>query len=116
MEVKNLSKPDEIRTPAKTKIEVVKVGDHTIMRATFEPGWKWSECVKPVVGTSSCKVNHVLYVISGKMKVAMDNGVEMEIGPGDAANIPPGHDAWIIGDEPCVSIDFASGLVYAKKA
>jgi len=116
MEVKSFDKPDEVRTPPKTKIEVVKVGDSTMMRATFEPGWKWSECVKPIAGTNSCQAPHVNYVISGRMKVVMDDGTEMEMGPGDAADIPPGHDAWVIGDEPCVAIDFAAGKVYAKKA
>lgn len=116
MEVKSLDKPDEVRTPPKTKIEVVTVGDVTVMRATFEPGWKWSECVKPIAGTDSCMAPHVNYVISGRMKVVMDDGTEMEMGPGDAAHIPPGHDAWVVGDEPCVAIDFAGGKVYAKKA
>lgn len=116
MEVKSLNNPDELRTPPKTKIEVVKVGDTTVMRATFEPGWKWSECIKPVAGTDSCQAPHVNYVISGRMKVVMDDGSEMEMGPGDAADIPPGHDAWVIGNEPCVAIDFAAGKVYAKKA
>lgn len=116
MEVKNLSKADEVRTPPKTKVEVVKVGDSTIMRGTFEPGWKWSECVKPIVGTESCQAPHINYVISGRMKVVMDDGSEMEMGPGDAADIPPGHDAWVLGNEPCVAIDFASGKIYAKKA
>ncbi len=116
MEVKSFNNPDEVRTPPKTKIEVVKVGDSTVMRATFEPGWKWSECVKPIAGTNSCQAPHVNYVISGRMKVVMDDGTEMEMGPGDAADIPPGHDAWVIGNEPCVAIDFAAGKVYAKKA
>ena len=116
MEVKSFNKPDEVRTPPKTKIEVVKVGDSTVMRATFEPGWKWSECIKPIAGTDSCQAPHVNYVISGRMKVVMDDGTEMEMGAGDAADIPPGHDAWVIGNEPCVAIDFAAGKVYAKKA
>jgi len=116
MEVKSLNNPDEVRTPPKTKIEVVKVGDSTVMRATFEPGWKWSECIKPIAGTNSCQAPHINYVISGRMKVVMDDGTEMEMGAGDAADIPPGHDAWVIGNEPCVAIDFAAGKVYAKKA
>lgn len=111
---KNMNTPDEIRTPPKTRIEVVNLDNHTIMRATFQPGWKWSECVKPTAGTNSCQVSHVMYIISGKMKIVMDNGAESEAGPGDAAVIPPGHDAWIIGNEPCVAIDFAAGHTYAK--
>lgn len=115
MEIKNFNKPDEVRTPPKTRIEVVNVGDKAIMKATFEPGWKWSECVKPVVKTDSCQVQHTVYVISGRMKVRMDDGTEAEMGPGDVGVIPPGHDAWIIGNEPCVSIDFSGGGTYAKK-
>ena len=115
VEVKSMSKPDELRTLPKTKGEVVKVGEHTLMRATFEPGWKWSECVKPTVGTHSCQANHVLYVISGKMKVRMDHGTEMDVSAGDAGVIPPGHDAWVIGNEKCVSIDFTAGTTYGKK-
>lgn len=114
MFTKNLSSPDEVRTPSKTRVEVVNLGNTTIMRATFEPGWKWSECVKPVAGTDSCQVPHSLYMISGKMVVRMDNGKTTELNPGDAAEIPPGHDAWVIGNEPVVSIDFAAGKVYAK--
>ena len=112
---KNLSSPDEVRTPAKTRVEVVNFPNSTIMRATFDAGWKWSECVKPIAGTDSCKVAHSLYVVSGRMKVKMDDGKIQELGPGDAAEIPPGHDAWVVGNEPCVSIDFAAGKVYAKK-
>src|SRR5512140_751999 len=112
---KNLSSPDEVRTPSKTRVEVVNFNNSTIMRASFAPGWKWSECVKPVVGTDSCQVPHALYVVSGKMVVKMNDGKTTEIGPGDAAEIPPGHDAWVIGNEPCVSIDFSAGKVYAKK-
>jgi hypothetical protein len=115
MRTKNLSKPDEIRTPAKTRVEVVNFNDATIMRATFDVGWKWSECVKPVVGTDSCQVPHVLYIISGRMEVKMNDGKTHELGPGDAAEIPPGHDAWVVGEEPCVSIDFSAGKTYAKK-
>lgn len=111
---KQLNKPDEIRTLPKTKVEVVYLGDATIMRATFEPGWKWSDCVKPTVGTESCEVPHINYVISGRMKIRMDDGVEKELGPGDVAVIPPGHDAWVLGDEPCVAIDFSAGKIYGK--
>lgn len=114
MHVKSLNKPDELRTPPKAKLEVVNVGDTVFMRGTFEPGWKWSECVKPIVGTESCQVSHIMYVISGKMMVRMDDGTEMEINAGDAVDIPPGHDAWVVGNEPCVSIDFTGGKTYAK--
>lgn len=114
MELKNLNLPDEVRTPQKTRVEIVKVGNSTVMRGTFDPGWKWSDCVKPVAGTDSCMVHHVGYILSGKMKVVMNDGREAIAGPGDAVDIPPGHDAWIVGDEPCVMIDFAGGESYAK--
>lgn len=115
MEVKNLSKPDETRILPKTQVEVSNLSDATLMRATFQPGWKWSECVKPTVGTKSCEVPHINYVISGRMKILLDDGTEKEMGPGDFAEIPPGHDAWVVGEEPCVVIDFAGGKTYGKK-
>lgn len=113
--IKNLKTPDETRTLPKTQIEVVELEHATIMRATFQPGWRWSLCVKPTVGTNSCQVAHVNYIISGRMKVVMDDGTERELEPGDVADIAPGHDAWIIGDEPCVALDFAGGNTYGKK-
>ncbi len=115
LEIKNMSKPDELRSLPKTKGEIVKVGEHTIMRSTFAPGWKWSECVKPTVGTDSCQANHVFYTISGRMKVRLNDGTEKEFGPGDAGDIPPGHDAWVLGNEPCIGIDFTAGATYGKK-
>ena len=112
---KAFDSPDETRNISKGKVEVINLGDVQAMRAIFEPGWKWSECVKPAVGTPSCQVNHVMYIISGKMRVKMDDGTEKEFGPGDAGVIPPGHDAWIVGSEPCVGIDFTGGTTYGKK-
>jgi mannose-6-phosphate isomerase-like protein (cupin superfamily) len=115
IEIKNMGKPDETRTLPKTEGQVVKVGEYTIMRGTLQPGWKWSECVKPTVGTDSCQVHHVVYAISGRMKVRMNDGTEKEFGPGDAGVIPPGHDAWVVGNEPFVSVDFTGGATYGKK-
>ena len=111
---KNLGFPDETRAFAKGKIEVASLGEVTAGRSTFEPGWKWSECVKPLAGTESCLVRHVGYVVSGRMHVVMDDGSEEELGPGEAAVIPPGHDAWIVGDDACVFLDFAGAGQYAK--
>ncbi len=115
MENKDLNAPDETRLFPKGKIEVVNLGGVTVGRGTFEPGWKWSECVKPIAGTASCQAAHTGYVVSGRMKVVMDDGIEAEVGPGSAAVIPPGHDAWIVGDEPCVFIDFTGAAQYAKQ-
>ena len=111
---KSFDSPEETRNVDKGKVEILDLGGVQVMRATFQPGWKWSECVKPVAGTDSCGVSHLIYTVSGRMLVRMDDGSEVEIGPGDATAIPPGHDAWIIGDEPYVGIDFQGASNYAK--
>ncbi|MFL6207349.1 MAG: cupin domain-containing protein [Pyrinomonadaceae bacterium] len=111
---KSFDSPEETRNVDKGTVEVLNVGDVQVMRATFQPGWKWSECVKPVAGTNSCEVAHLVYVISGQMALKMDDGSESQIGPGDVASIPPGHDAWIVGGEPFVGLDFQGGGSYAK--
>jgi hypothetical protein len=98
--------PDESRTPDKTRVDVIRVGDTTAARMTFEPGWKWSECVKPVVGTDSCQVRHVGVVQSGRLHVSHEDGTESELGAGDAYLIEPGHDAWVVGDERFVGFEF----------
>jgi quercetin dioxygenase-like cupin family protein len=113
-EKKSLDQPDETRPVDKGVVEVVTLGDTTMMRTTFQPGWRWSECVKPIVGGDSCQVNHVGYCVSGRLHVQMEDGEEMEIGPGDASHIPPGHDAWVVGDEPYVGLDFVGAVAYAK--
>ncbi|MBI4171268.1 MAG: cupin domain-containing protein [Actinobacteria bacterium] len=107
--------PDETR-PFKDKgrMEVVRFGDTIVGKGTFEPGWRWSEHVKPIAGTDSCLVQHVGYVLSGRMKVVMDDGAEAEVGPGDAFVMPPGHDAWTVGTEPCVLLDFGGISGYAQ--
>jgi quercetin dioxygenase-like cupin family protein len=116
MQKKSLdSSPDETRTFEKGKIELANLGDVTIGRVTLEPGWSWEKCVKPLVKTNSCQAPHTQYVIPGRIKVAMDDGTEEEFGPGDAAVIPPGHNAWVIGDEPVVGIDFTGLKEYAKR-
>lgn len=113
---KNLdSSPDDTRKFEKGKVEIVNFGNMTIGRAIFEPGWSWSKCVKPIVNTNSCQAPHTQYVISGRLKVVMDDGTEEEFGPGDAAIIPPGHDAWVVGNESVVAIDFTGLKDYAKK-
>ena len=100
----------------KGKVEVLNMGSTQVMRATFEPGWKWSECVKPIAGTDSCQVAHLIYTISGKMTVRMDDGSEFDVKTGDVTSIPPGHDAWIVGNEKYVGVDFQGAGTYAKTA
>lgn len=115
LEQKTFSAPDEVRPMSgKGQVEVVRIGDGVVGRATFEPGWRWSEHVKPIAGTQSCQAAHVGYVISGRQRVRMDDGTEMEFGPGDLIAIPPGHDGWVVGDEPCVLLDFAGMEHYAE--
>jgi hypothetical protein len=115
LEVKSTGSPDEVRQFVdKGQAAVVSVGAHPVLYGTFEPGWRWSEHVKPIAGTDSCQAQHLIYCLSGRMGVAMEDGTEAEIGPGDVAAIGPGHDAWTIGDEACVSIDFGGYAQYAK--
>jgi quercetin dioxygenase-like cupin family protein len=114
---KSLDTPDETR-PFEAdagQLELVNTEQGAIGRATFQPGWRWSEHVKPIAKTDSCQASHVGYFLSGRMKVVMDDGEEMEYGPGDYASMAPGHDAWIIGDEPCVFIDWQGFSDYAKR-
>jgi ethanolamine utilization protein EutQ (cupin superfamily) len=114
-ESKNLSAPDELRSFDKGSLAIVEVNGHVVGRGTFEPGWKWSECVKPIAGTDSCQVEHLGYMISGQMTVQFDDGTKAQAGPGDFMHIPAGHDAWIDGNETCVFIDFMGAPNYAKK-
>lgn len=110
---KSLDQPDETRPIDKGKVEVVELDAGTVLRTTFEPGWRWSECVKPTVGGDSCQVHHFGYAISGRLHVQMNDGEELEFSAGDAVNIPPGHDGWVVGDEPYVGID-VMGVDFAK--
>ncbi len=116
IEVKSFESPDEVREfEGKGKADVVNVGGRAIGRGTFEPGWRWSENVKPIAGTDSCEVSHLGYVVSGRMRVEMDGGESGEVGPGDVVAIPPGHDAEVVGDEACVLVDFGEFGDYAKR-
>ena len=116
-EVKSFQAPDETRPFAdKGHADVVSLGGSTVLRATFEPGWRWSQHVRPLAGTESCQSPHFLYVLSGRMKVVMDDGREGEVGPGDVARIDPGHDAWVEGGEACEVVDFGAMSTYAKPA
>jgi hypothetical protein len=111
---KSLDSPEEVRPIDKGRVEVVNLGDVTAMRATLEPGWKWSESVKPIAGTNSCEVAHMGYMVSGRMMIRMDDGSQQEFRPGDVGVISPGHDAWVVGNERVVFIDFQGGSTFAK--
>ena len=107
-QAKSHESPDEVRTPDKTRVEVVQLERFTIGRFKFLPGWRWSECIKPVAKTESCQAHHVGTVVAGTMHVVHDDGTEADIGPGDAYVIEPGHDAWVTSNEPFVGYEFDS--------
>jgi len=114
---RSLDQPDERRTPAKTTMDLVSIGGTNFARARFEPGWRWSECVKPVVGGERCQVHHIGYAIAGRIHIVPDSGEPTEIAAGDAFDIAPGHDGWVVGNEPYVSIELSgSEITYAKAA
>ncbi|HEX6354451.1 cupin domain-containing protein [Actinophytocola sp.] len=115
LQSKNLHSPDEVR-PFRDHghADLVNLDSGPVGLGTFEPGWRWSNDVKPIAGTNSCEVNHIGYVVSGRMRIVMDDGQESEVGPGDAFHIPPGHDAWTLGDESCVLLDFGGLKGYAQ--
>ena len=111
LEAKNFSSSDETREFAgKGRMNIVKVGGMSVGKGTFEPGWRWSQNVKPIAGTDSCQALHVGYIMSGRMGVRMDDGTEAEAGPGDVVHIAPGHDAWVVGNEDCVFLDFGASV------
>ena len=113
-ELKSFAKPDEVREFPKGRLELLKIGGATIGRATFEPGWRWSTSVQPIVKTKSCEAPHFQYQISGRVMIQMDDGKMFESKAGDVSLLPTGHDAWVIGDEPAVVVDFQGMLDYAK--
>jgi quercetin dioxygenase-like cupin family protein len=115
LEAKSHEKPDEVRAPSKTRVEVVRLQGFTLGRFIFQPGWRWSECVKPVVKTDSCQVGHVGYAVSGRITVRANDGAQITITPGMSYTIPPGHDAWVEGNEPFIGIEVMSAEEYAKR-
>jgi hypothetical protein len=114
-EVKNFDKPNEVRSFPNGRLELISIGGATIGRAIFEPGWKWSESVQPLVKTKSCEAPHFQYHVSGSLKVSMDDGSEFVCRAGDVSLLPSGHDAWVEGNEPAVVVDFQGMVDYAKK-
>lgn len=115
-EKKNFSAPDEVRAFPFGKLELIKIGDAIIGRATLEPGWRWSTSVQPLVMTKSCEAPHFQYHCSGTLMVLMDDGTELECRAGDVSVLPSGHDAWVVGDEPVVVVDFQGMAAYAVPA
>ena len=113
-EQKSFGKPDDVREFPKGKVELIKIGNATVGRATFLPGWKWSESVQPLSKTKSCEAPHYQYHVSGELMVKMDDGTVFHCKPGDVVLLPMGHDAWVVGTEPAVIVDFQGMLDYAK--
>ena len=114
VERRDFAAPDETRTPDKTTVELVNIAGGQIGRYTFAPGWRWSECIKPVVNTDSCQVEHVGICLSGTLHVKHDDGTELDVKPGEVYRIAPGHDGWNEGSEPAVVVEFQGAANYAK--
>ena len=114
--LKRFGTPDEVRTFEKGRVELVKLGSATIGRAVLEPGWRWATSVKPIANTKSCEAPHFQYHVAGTLKVRMDDGTEWDCRAGDVAFVPPGHDAWVVGNEPVVIVDFQGMVNYATRA
>lgn len=114
IESRDFSAPDETRTPQKTTIELVNVAGGQIGRFTFQPGWSWSECIKPVAKTDSCQTEHIGYAVSGSLHIKHADGTELDVSAGDVYHIAPGHDAWNNGSEPCVLVEFQGAANYGK--
>jgi hypothetical protein len=116
LEVKSLNTPDEVRTFDKGKVEIINVGGRMVGRATFMPGWKWSESLKPLAKTKSCEAPHFQYHLSGTLRIKTDDGAEKECKAGDVSMLGAGHDAWVVGNEPVVVVDFQGMIDYAKQS
>lgn len=115
-EVKNFAEPDEVLEFPFGRGEVVNIGGGKVLRITLQPGWRWSDHVKPATGTELCEAPHFQYVISGRIAVRMADGSEFELGPGDVNLLPPGHDAWVVGDEPVLGVDWGGAHVWGRAA
>lgn len=113
-ELKSFDKPDEVREFPSGRLELINVGGGMIGRAIFEPGWRWSTSVQPIAKTKSCEAPHFQYHVSGVLVVRMDDGAELECKPGDVSLLPSGHDAWVVGDEPAIVVDFQGMVDYAR--
>jgi hypothetical protein len=116
LEHRDFSTPDETRTPDKTKVELVNLAGGQIGRYTLQPGWRWSDCIKPVAGTDTCQVEHIGYCTEGRLHVSYADGTEADIGAGEVYRITPGHDAAVVGNEPVTTIEFQGAANFAKPA
>lgn len=114
-ETKSFGEPDEVREFPQGRLELIKIGGVTVGRAVFEPGWRWTNSVQPLAKTMSCQAPHLQYHVAGVLRIRMDDGTEFECHPGDVSFLPSGHDAWVVGDEPAVVVDFQGMLDYAKE-
>lgn len=113
VQIRKQGSQDETRRFGHGEAEIFRMGgEASVGRFTLQPGWKWSNDVKPIAGTKSCEVEHFGYCLSGRMRIVTDDGESADIGPGDVMHIHPGHDAWVLGDEPCVLLDFAGAANY----
>lgn len=111
---KSFAAPDEVREFPNGRAELVSIGDGMVGLLRFEPGWRWSKDVKPIAGTASCEAPHFQYHLSGRVAIKMDDGTEFIAGPGDVTSLPSGHDAWVVGDEPVVVVDWYGASNYAR--
>jgi hypothetical protein len=111
-----MDRPDESRTPDKTNVSVVHLGGASVARLTVQPGWSWAECIKPVAKTEHCEAAHLGYVMSGALHIVSTDGSEADLKAGDSYRLDPGHDAWVVGDEPFMALEFESKTAdtYAK--
>lgn len=114
-EVVSFEKPDEVRDVPNGRLEIVKIAGAVIGRATLAPGWRWRDSVQPIVKTQSCQAPHFQYHLSGVLRIRMDDGTEYDCKAGDVSMVPPGHDAWVVGDEPVVVVDFQGMAHYAQR-
>ena len=115
MEVKTFNAPDEVRNFEKGKLDLLKIGGAVVGRGVFQPGWRWSTSVKPIAKTNSCEAPHFQYHVSGVLHVVMDDRTEKDCKAGDISLLPRGHDAWVVGNEPVVVVDFQGMIDYAKQ-
>ena len=115
-EHKTFAHPEEVRQFPNGRAEILKVGGGEVGRLVFQPGWRWSNDVKPIAGTHSCTAPHFQYHVSGRLAIRVDDGTEFIAGPGDITSLPSGHDAWVVGDEPVIVVDWFGASNYARQS